>query len=92
MGSYDGWYCVPDETYFTDTQVQKGDEEYGSVGQHLCPDCHRPLERVQEESYFYFSPSRTSCSSLRRAPDFVEPAFRMNEVRSFVEGGLNDLP
>jgi len=61
-GSYDGWYCVPDETYFTDTQVQKGDEEYGSVGQHLCPDCHRPLERVQEESYF-FKLSRTSFSS-----------------------------
>ena len=92
-GSYDGWYCVPDETYFTDTQVQKGDEEYGSVGQHLCPDCHRPLERVQEESYFFkLSAFQDKLLKLYdEHPDFVEPAFRMNEVRSFVEGGLNDL-
>ena len=33
--------------------MYKRQEEYGSVGQHLCPDCHRPLERVQEESYFF---------------------------------------
>ena len=92
-GSYDGWYCVPDETYFTDTQVQKGDEEYGNVGQHLCPDCHRPLERVQEESYFFkLSAFQDKLLKLYdEHPDFVEPAFRMNEVRSFVEGGLNDL-
>ena len=83
-GSYDGWYCVPDETYFTDTQVQKGDEEYGSVGQHLCPDCHRPLERVQEESYFFkLSAFQDKLLKLYdEHPDFVEPAFRMNEVRS----------
>ena len=92
-GSYDGWYCVPDETYFTETQVEKGDEEYGSVGQHLCPDCHRPLERVQEESYFFkLSAFQDKLLKLYdEHPDFVEPAFRMNEVRSFVEGGLNDL-
>ena len=92
-GSYDGWYCVPDETYFTETQVEKGDEEYGSQGQHLCPDCHRPLERVQEESYFFkLSAFQDKLLKLYdEHPDFVQPAFRMNEVRSFVEGGLNDL-
>ena len=52
-GSYDGWYCVPEETYFTETQVEKADEERGTKGEHLCPDCGRPLERVQEESYFF---------------------------------------
>lgn len=92
-GSYDGWYCVPDETYFTETQVEKGDEEYGSQGQHLCPDCHRPLERVQEESYFFkLSAFQDKLLKLYdEHPDFVQPDFRMNEVRSFVEGGLNDL-
>ena len=92
-GSYDGWYCVPDETYYTDNQVKKGDEEYGSVGQHLCPDCHRPLERVQEESYFFkLSAFQDKLLALYdEHPDFVQPDFRMNEVRSFVEGGLNDL-
>ena len=92
-GSYDGWYCVPDETYFTETQVEKGDEEYGIQGQHLCPDCHRPLERVQEESYFFkLSAFQDKLLKLYdEHPDFVQPDFRMNEVRSFVEGGLNDL-
>mgnify|MGYP002540143629 CR=1 FL=1 len=33
-------------------QVEKGDEENGTPGAHLCPDCHRPLERVKEESYW----------------------------------------
>ena len=77
-GSYDGWYCVPEETYFTENQVKKSDEEHETPGQHLCPDCGRPLERVQEESYFF------KLSAF-------QPSFRMNEVRSFVEGGLNDL-
>ena len=92
-GSYDGWYCVPDETYFTETQVEKGDEENGTPGAHLCPDCHRPLERVKEESYFFkLSAFQDRLLKLYdEHPDFVQPDFRMNEVRSFVEGGLNDL-
>ena len=92
-GSYDGWYCVPDETYFTETQVEKGDEENGTPGAHLCPDCHRPLERVREESYFFkLSAFQDKLLKLYdEHPDFVQPSFRMNEVRSFVEGGLNDL-
>ena len=92
-GSYDGWYCVPDETYFTETQVEKGDEENGTPGAHLCPDCHRPLERVKEESYFFkLSAFQDRLLKLYdEHPDFVQPDFRMNEVRSFVEGGLTDL-
>ena len=92
-GSYDGWYCVPEETYFTENQVRKSDEANETVGQHLCPDCGRPLERVQEESYF-FKLSAFQDKLLKfydEHPDFVQPAFRMNEVRSFVEGGLQDL-
>ncbi|WP_077597525.1 methionine--tRNA ligase [Olsenella urininfantis] len=92
-GSYDGWYCVPEETYFTETQVTKADEERHTEGQHLCPDCGRPLQRVQEESWF-FRLSAFQDRLLRlfdEHPDFVEPDFRMREVRSFVEGGLQDL-
>ena len=70
-GSYDGWYCVHEETYFTETQVEKADEEQGTKGQHLCPDCH--LKLYEEH------------------PEFVEPDFRLNEVRSFVESGLQDV-
>ena len=92
-GSYDGWYCVPEETYFTETQVAKSDEANHTEGQHLCPDCGRPLQRVQEESWF-FKLSAFQDRLLKfydEHPDFVMPGFRMNEVRSFVEGGLQDL-
>lgn len=92
-GSYDGWYCVPEETYFTETQVEKSDDEKGTKGEHLCPDCGRPLQRVQEESYFFkLSAFQDRLLALyEEHPDFIEPDFRMNEVKSFVAGGLNDL-
>ena len=92
-GSYDGWYCVPEETYFTETQVAKADEERHTEGQHLCPDCGRPLERVQEESWFFkLSAFQDKLLALYdEHPDFVMPDFRMNEVRTFVEGGLRDI-
>lgn len=92
-GSYDGWYCVPEETYFTETQVRHSDEENHTEGQHLCPDCGRMLQRVQEESWFF----KLSAFQDRllafydEHPDFVMPSFRMKEVRTFVEGGLQDL-
>ena len=92
-GSYDGWYCVHEETYFTETQVEKADEEQGTKGQHLCPDCHRPLERVTEESWFFkLSEFQDRLLKLyEEHPEFVEPDFRLNEVRSFVESGLQDV-
>ncbi len=92
-GSYDGWYCIPEETYFTDTQVRHADEERGTQGQHLCPDCGRPLERVQEDSWFFkLSEFQEPLLELyRENPHFVEPEIRRNEVVSFVEGGLRDL-
>lgn len=92
-GSYDGWYCVPEETYFTETQVAHADEANHTEGQHLCPDCGRPLERVQEESWFFkLSEFQEPLLALyREHPEFVEPEIRRNEVVSFVEGGLKDL-
>ncbi len=85
-GSYDGWYCVPDETFFTETQVDKAAEARGTKGEHLCPDCDRPLERVKEESWFFkLSAFHDKLLALYdEHPDFVQPDFRMNEVRSFV--------
>jgi methionyl-tRNA synthetase len=92
-GTYDGWYCVPEETYFTETQVRHSDEEKHTEGEHLCPDCGRPLERVQEESWFFkLSAFQDQLLELYRDnPHFVEPEIRRNEVVSFVEGGLKDL-
>lgn len=92
-GSYDGWYCIHEETFFTETQVEKADEEAGCKGAHLCPDCHRELERVSEESWFFkLSAFQDKLLELyAEHPDFIEPDFRANEVRSFVESGLQDI-
>ena len=92
-GSYDGWYCTPEETYFTETQVSKAAEAQQSEGENLCPDCGRPLQRVKEESYFFkLSAFQDKLLALYdEHPEFVQPAFRMNEVRSFVASGLQDL-
>lgn len=91
--TYDGWYCVPEETYFTETQVAQADEERGCKGQHLCPDCGRPLERVQEESWFFRLSAfeKPLLELYENNPHFVEPEIRRNEVVSFVKGGLKDL-
>lgn len=92
-GSYDGWYCVHEETYYTETQVAHADEEGGTEGEHLCPECKRALERVEEESWFFkLSEFQDRLLALYdEHPDFVMPDFRMREVRSFVEGGLKDI-
>ena len=62
-GSYDGWYCVPDETYFTDTQVQKGDEEYASASTCAPTATVRLSACRRSPTSLSFPPSRTSCSS-----------------------------
>ncbi|WP_102371692.1 methionine--tRNA ligase [Enorma phocaeensis] len=98
--AYDGWYCRPDETYFTETQVRHHEEERVAAGEApadpehpLCPDCDRPLERIQEESWFFkLSAFEQPLLDFYEAhPDFIQPETRRNEVISFVKGGLKDL-
>jgi len=82
-GSYEGWYCVPCETYFTENQAAEGMK---------CPDCGRPLEKMTEESYF-FRMSRYQQPLLEyyeRTPDAIMPKSRYNEVLSFIRSGLRD--
>ncbi|RMH62630.1 MAG: methionine--tRNA ligase [Zetaproteobacteria bacterium] len=88
-GMYEDWYCVPCETYWTETQLKEADCWEARV----CPDCRRAVERVREESYF-FRLSRYQqplLDHIRQHPDFIAPASRRNEVLRFVESGLNDL-
>ena len=83
LGTYEGWYCTADENFLTDGQLVDG----------KCPDCGRPVERVQEESYF-FRLSKYQEPLLRfykENPHFVTPSSRFNEVIRFVESGLRDL-
>ena len=96
-GNYEGWYCVPDETFFTETDVRHANEDengnYDEAATPLCPDCKRPLQRISEESWFFkLSAFQQPLLDFYAAhPDFIQPEIRRNEVVSFVEGGLKDL-
>ena len=82
-GEYEGWYCSVDELFVPEAQLV--DDK--------CPTCGSKVERLKEESY-YFRLSKYQQPLLdwyREHPDFVQPEFRLNEVRAFVEAGLQDL-
>jgi methionyl-tRNA synthetase len=81
--TYQGWYCTPCETMFTERQLADGN----------CPDCGRPVESVQEESYFFNMKkyARRLLDHIEQNPDFIQPESRRNEVVSFIKSGLEDL-
>ncbi len=83
-GSYEGWYCVPCETYVPEAQM--GDD-------HTCPDCKRPLTKMSEESYFFrlSNYQERLLEHYEKHPDAIMPKARYNEVTSFIRSGLQDL-
>jgi len=83
-GQYEGWYCVPDETYYTEDQLH---------ADHTCPQCSRKVEFVHEDNYFFkLSAYQDRLLELFEAnPHLIQPETRRNEVLSFVKGGLRDL-
>lgn len=83
LGDYEGWYCTPCETFWTETQLLDGN----------CPDCGRAPSKLKEESYF-FRMSKYQDQLLKHIeenPDFIQPKSRRNEIISFVKEGLRDL-
>ena len=83
---YEGWYCVPCETFITEKDLIGTDAP-------LCPSCSRPTVKVTEESYF-FKLSKYQDKLLefyKNNPDFVAPKERLHEIINFVESGLRDL-
>ncbi len=83
-GEYEGWYCVPCETYFTQTQLING----------KCPDCGREVKLMREESYFFNMKKYANklLEYYNEHPDFVKPAFRKSEmINNFIKPGLEDL-
>ncbi len=83
LGHYEGWYCVPDETFWTGEQLAEG----------KCPQCGRDVELVREDNWF-FRLSAYQEPLLRyyeENPEFIQPETRRNEVLSFVQSGLKDL-
>ena len=86
---YEDWYCVPCETYWTETQLK----DAGMLSERLCPDCGRGIERVREESFFFrlSAYQERLLEHIRAHPEFIAPESRRNEVLRFVQGGLRDL-
>ena len=83
-GSYEGWYCTPCESFFTEMQLKDG----------CCPDCGRPVEKTNEEAYFFRMGKyqQWMIDYIEQHPDFIQPASRRNEMlNNFLRPGLQDL-
>ncbi|WP_138493058.1 methionine--tRNA ligase [Paenibacillus pinistramenti] len=94
-GEYEGWYSIPDETYYTETQlVDPVKNEQGEIIGGKSPDSGHPVELVKEESYF-FRMSKYADRLLKfyeENPDFIQPESRKNEmINNFIKPGLEDL-
>lgn len=88
-GSYEGWYCVHEETYYNESDLLKNDE-----GEFVCPDCKRPVQKAGGEENWFFKLSEFQEPLLKfyeENPDFIRPETRKNEIVSFVKSGLKDL-
>lgn len=83
-GEYKGYYCTPDETFWTESQLVDG----------KCPECGRDVEYQEEETYFFrLSKYEDKLKELfKDHPDFLEPQFRQKEMlNNFIDKGLSDL-
>ncbi|MBV4447186.1 methionine--tRNA ligase [Clostridium tyrobutyricum] len=83
-GKYEGWYCTPCESFWTETQLVDG----------KCPDCGRPVEKTKEEAYFFkmskYAPKLIEY--IENHPEFIQPESRKNEMlNNFLKPGLQDL-
>ncbi|MBD7910922.1 MULTISPECIES: methionine--tRNA ligase [Clostridium] len=82
--SYEGWYCTPCESFWTETQLVNSN----------CPDCGRPVERSKEEAYFFKMSKYADklIQYIEEHPDFIQPESRKNEMlNNFLRPGLQDL-
>ncbi|HOP24235.1 MAG TPA: methionine--tRNA ligase [Defluviitoga sp.] len=86
-GKYEGWYCIHDESFWNVDEVL----DEGNI--KLCPDCKRELKWVEEENYFFklSKYNEPLIQYYEEHPDFVEPAFRRNEMMQILKRGLKDL-
>jgi methionyl-tRNA synthetase len=84
LGEYEGWYCTPCETYWTETQLLDG---------NCCPSCRRETTKLKEPSYFFRMSKYQDklLEHIEKNPDFIKPVSRRNEIISFIKEGLRDL-
>ena len=84
IDSYEGLYCTPCESFWTETQLVNGN----------CPDCGRPVEKAKEEAYFFKMSKYADrlIQYIEEHPDFIQPESRKNEMlNNFLRPGLQDL-
>ena len=81
--SYEGWYCTPDERFWTEKDLVNGN----------CPDCNRKVEKIQEHNYFFKMGQHQDWLKkyIKSNNKFIQPASRRNEVLGFLEKPLSDL-
>jgi methionyl-tRNA synthetase len=75
--TYEGWYCTPDERFWTEKEIVEG----------KCPDCGRPVERITEDNYFFLM-SKYQCrliEHIEKNPAYIRPESRRNEVLGFLK-------
>lgn len=83
-GEYEGWYCTPCESFWTESQLVDG----------KCPDCGRPVHKAKEEAYFFNMGKYADrlIQYIEDHPDFIQPESRKNEmINNFLKPGLQDL-
>ncbi len=82
-GEYEGLYCTPCESFWTESQLVDG----------CCPDCGRPVQAANEEAYFFklSKYAQPLLDLFRDNPDFLQPDTRRNEMIAFINQGLEDL-
>jgi len=84
LDKYEGLYCVPCETFFTEGQLVNGN----------CPDCGRPVEKASEPCYFFRMSKYTDYLKqlFKDNPNFLVPESRKNEIyTNFIKDGVQDL-
>jgi methionyl-tRNA synthetase len=87
LGKYAGWYSVRDEAYYAENETQLNEDKV-----RVASKSGTPVEWVEEASYFFkLSAYQDKLLKLYERPNFVLPKERLNEVASFVRGGLQDL-
>jgi methionyl-tRNA synthetase len=94
LDEYEGWYSVPDETYYTELQLVDPIKENGKIVGGKSPDSGHPVELVKEESYFFKMGKYVDrlLAYYEENPEFIQPESRKNEmVNNFIKPGLEDL-
>jgi methionyl-tRNA synthetase len=83
LGAYEGWYCIPDERFWTEKDVVDG----------CCPDCGRPVEKLSEPNYFFRMSAYQEwlVAYIADHPQFIQPEIRRNEVLGYLRQPLGDL-